>query len=279
MEIESNFVSLGKVRTTKEKKGKHIPSKIQADTLFTFMTEYEYLKSVLQSKMISPRYCEEDIKYLKIKGIKRIAYPMKCFCDINMHRLEEHLSWYGYYGVAFTKEWGMKNCIQPIQYINPNSALCKDFSKAFSAALKMDIEKESKNQQKLKDFLLHTMMYYKPYEGKIKNRNTGKEQKKCFTDECEWRYIPDVTTIGFEQAYYDETIFNAGILNSLSNAMNNNPNISLEFAYSDLKYIIVKNEEDFGKITEDIVSWKLETNIEHILISKIIIWDQSKGDF
>lgn len=61
--------------------------------------------------------------------------------------------------------------------------------------------------------------------------------------------------------------------------MNNNPNISLKFAYSDLKYIIVKNEEDFGKITEDIVSWKLETNIEHILISKIIIWDQSKGDF
>ena len=134
MNLEPQFVSLGKAKRTREKRNKHIPSKIQADTLFTFMTDYEYLLSVLRSQLISPRYCEEDIKYLKIKGIKRSAYPMKCFCDINMHRLEEHLSWYGYYGVAFTKEWGMRNGIQPIQYINPNSALCKDFSQAFSAS-------------------------------------------------------------------------------------------------------------------------------------------------
>ncbi len=90
--MDSEFISLGKVKTTKEKKNTHTPSKIQADTLFTFMTDYEYLMPLLRSRMISPRYCEEDIRYLKIKGIKRIAYPMKCFCDINMHRLEEHLS-------------------------------------------------------------------------------------------------------------------------------------------------------------------------------------------
>ena len=29
---------------------------------------------------------------------------MKCFCDINMHKLDEHLSWYGYYGIGLTKE-------------------------------------------------------------------------------------------------------------------------------------------------------------------------------
>lgn len=277
--MDSEFISLGKVKTTKEKKNTHIPSKIQADTLFTFMTDYEYLMPLLYSQMISPRYCEEDIRYLKIKGIKRIAYPMKCFCDINMHRLEEHLSWYGYYGVAFTKEWGMKNRIQPIQYINPNSSLCEDFSQAFSAALESDPAKESKVEQKLKNYLLHTMMYYKPYEGKFKNRNTGKCQRKCFTDECEWRYIPNVTTIGFEQAYYDEDIFNAGILINLSNAMENNPAISLKFDYSDLKYVIVKTVEDFERLTEEIMSWKLEKSVEYMLISKILVWDQSKGDF
>ena len=111
---------------------------------------------------------------------------MKCFCDINLHRLEEHLAWYGYFGLAFTKEWGMKNRIQPIQYINPNSALCRDFSSAFKAALRLDTSKESKEQRYLKDFLLHEMMYYKPYEGNMKNRNTNKFERKCFTDECEW---------------------------------------------------------------------------------------------
>ena len=57
--------------------------------------------------MLSPRYCEEDIRYLKISNLKRMAYPMKCFCDINIHKLTEHLDWYGYYGLAFSKEWGM----------------------------------------------------------------------------------------------------------------------------------------------------------------------------
>ena len=64
--------------------------------------------------MISPRYCVEDISYLKIPKLKRIAFPMKCFCDINMHRLDVHLGWYGYYGLAFSKEWGMSRGIQPI---------------------------------------------------------------------------------------------------------------------------------------------------------------------
>ena len=123
------------------------------------------------------------------------------------------------------------------------------------------------------------MMYYKPYEGKMKNRNTGKIENKCFTDECEWRFIPDVTVAGFEQAYYDETIFNAGVLNDISNSMAGISEISLGFDYSDIKYIIVKTKEDFEKLTSEIVSLKLEEMIEHQLISKIIVWDISRGDF
>lgn len=30
---------------------------------------------------------------------------MKCFCDINLHRIGMHLDWYGYYGLAFEKNW------------------------------------------------------------------------------------------------------------------------------------------------------------------------------
>lgn len=171
------IVSVGKASAKSEKTSKHIPSKIQADTLFTFTTELDHIVAYIKNKMVPPRYCEEDIRYLKIPHLKKIAYPMKCFCDINLHRIEEHLQWYGYYGLAFTKYWGMQRQIQPIQYINPNSELRKDFTTAFSAALKSDVRKESKIQLKMKSFLLHEMMYYKPYEGKMKNRNTGKIEK------------------------------------------------------------------------------------------------------
>ena len=276
---KNKVLSLGKASAKGEKAQKHIPSKIQADTLFTFTTELDHIIPVIKSKMVSPRYCEEDIKYLRISSLKKIAYPMKCFCDINMHRLEEHLQWYGYYGLAFTKAWGMQKHIQPIQYINPDSDLRKDFTIAFSAALKSDIQKESKLQFKMKSFLLHEMMYYKPYEGRMKNRNTGKSEKKCFTDECEWRFIPDVTRAGFEQAYFDENILNAGVLSELSNAMSGIQEISLNFDYADLKYIIVKTVLDFEALVKEIMALKLDESEEHQLISKVIIWDISKGDF
>lgn len=252
---------------------------MQADTLFTFTSEVDYLITTIKNSMVSPRYCAEDLGYLKIRGIKKMAFPMKCFCDVNLHKLEDHLVWYGYYGLAFSKEWGMQNKIQPIQYINPDSELRKDFADAFSAALKVDASKQTVAQQKMKSFLLHQLMYYKPYSGMFENRNTKKRFNKCFTDECEWRFIPDVTVAGFQQVYYDQNIINAGVLNDMSNAMSGIADISLPFEYSDIKYIIVKNSSDFAKLTAAITELGLDDIAEHELISKIIIWENSKGDF
>lgn len=272
-------VSLGKISSTYERRQKHTPSQIQADTLFTFSTELDHIIPSIKKRMISPRYCDEDIGYLKISGLKKIAYPMKCFCDINLHRLEEHLQWYGYYGLAFSKSWGMRNHIQPIQYINPESDLRRDFTIAFSAALKLDMQNESKAQTKMKNFLLHEMMFYKPYEGRMKNRNTGKYKRKCFTDECEWRFVPDVTKAGFEQAYFDQTILNAGVLNEISNSMFGIGEISISYYYTDLKYIIVKTIEDFNVLATEIARLQLSSLDERQLLSKVIIWDVSRGDF
>ncbi len=272
-------LNLGKATETKAKKSVHVPSTVQADTLFTFTSHVDYLITTIKNGMISPRYCAEDLRYLKINGIKKMAYPMNCFCDINMHKLDAHLAWYGYYGLAFSKEWGMDRKIQPIQYINPDSELCKDFSKAFSAALKTNPEKRNSAQHKMKNYLLHQMMYFKPYSGIFENRNTKKRTRKCFTDECEWRFIPDVTIAGFQQVYYDQNIINAGGLIDLSNAMSGIPEISLHFEYSDIKYIIVKSRSDVARLTEAIKGLGLVEDDEHELISKVIIWDNSKGDF
>lgn len=277
--MEKKEIIFGKASAVKTKKSKHTPSKIQADTLFTFTTELDYIIPTIKERIISPRYCEEDIRYLKIPKLKKIAYPMKCFCDINLHRLEEHLEWYGYYGLAFEKEWGMLHKIQPIQYINKESNLRKDFTEVFTAALKSDTKKESCTQLKMKSFLLHEMMYYKPYEGNFKNRNTGKIVKKCFTDECEWRFIPDVTKAGYEQVYFDKNILNAGNLREISNSMFGIREISLEFEYADIKYIIVKSTEDLDILVKEIETMNLDKREAYKLISKIIVWDDSKGDF
>lgn len=276
----NEVINIGKVEKIKEIKNKHVPSKIYPDTLFTFCPKLEYLESPIRSKMISPWYCEENITYLGIPNIKKIEFPMKCFCDINMHQIEEHLSWYGYYGLALTKEWGIKNKIQPIQYINPNSHLKDDYKIAFSKALKIDKKCQSKNELLMKNYLLHQLMYFKPIYGYIKNRNTNKRLRKCFTDECEWRYVPNVSSIGYRQIYYDKEIINAGGLNKLSLSMCENPEVSLKFDYEDLKYIIVNTKKDFEKFSTFINSLKeIEIEEKEILFSKILIWELSGGDF
>lgn len=273
------LVCLDNAKPKKEKYKKHIPSHIQADTLFNFCTKLDYIIEPIKTKMLSARYCEENISYLNIKGIKRISFPMKCFCDINMHKLEEHLSWYGYYGLAFKKEWGMKNKIQPIQYINSNSEIRKDFTKAFTKALKIKKENQTEEEKIMKNYLLHQLMYLKPYSGRIENRNTKRKTSKCFTDECEWRYVPSVSVLGYKQIYFNEKILNVGNLNDISDSMRGNPEISLHFDYEDLKYIIIKSEEDFKQILNNINDMKMNDYEKSILISKIIVWDLSGGDF
>ena len=274
-----NGLKLGMSPATIEYAKPHVPSEIQADTLFTFMRQLDFLLPIIRTAMISPRYCEEDISYLGIEGFKRMAYPMKCFCDINMHRLETHLSWYGYYGIAFSKEWGMRNKIQPVQYINPESELCRDFSRTFSTALKIDSQRQSPSEQQMKSCLLHQLMYYKPYSGPFKNRVTGETEEKCFTDECEWRYIPELDGTDFPPVYYDEQIFNAGVMEYVSNSMVKVPEIALKFKYSDVKYIIVKTKEDFSNLISAIEELPLDKLEKYELISKVLTWDTAKGDF
>lgn len=257
----------------------HVPSMMQADTLFTFMRQLDFLLPIIKNAMIFPRYCEEDVSYLRIEKFKKIAYPMKCFCDINMHRLETHLSCYGYYGIAFSKEWGMGNKIQAVQYINPESELCHDFSEAFGTALKVDSKGQSSSEGQMKSCLLHQLMYYKPYSGQFKNRVTDKTEEKCFTDECEWRYIPELNGTDFPPVYYDEQIFNAGIMEYISNSMVRVPEIALKFKYNDVKYIIVKTKDDFSNLISVIEELNLNNLEKYRLISKILTWDTAKGDF
>ena len=173
----------------------------------------------------------------------------------------------------------MSKGIQPVQYINQGSELRKDFSCAFAAALNAPTPKQHSAQHKMQNFLLHELMYYKPYDGKMENRNTGKVETKCFTDECEWRFIPDVTKAGFEPAFYDKTIVNAGVLDEVSNSMSGIAEISLTFDFSEIKHIIVKNKADFEKLAQEILALDISEMECYELISKIIVWDNSRRDF
>ena len=77
-----------------------------ANTLFRFFTKLDYLLGSIEKKALIPRYYGENVDYLNI-GHHQIFYPMICFCDITVHRLEDHMQTYGEYGIAFSKSWGI----------------------------------------------------------------------------------------------------------------------------------------------------------------------------
>ncbi|MBM6930440.1 hypothetical protein H5999_05175 [[Clostridium] spiroforme] len=251
----------------------NLSPKQSASVLFNFMDKLEWLIEIIENKKISARYCDEDIQYLKLDNLKKVAIPMKCFCDINFHKLDSHLKCYGSYGIGLSKEWGIKNKIQPVQYIVKSSEMANMYKSAFEEA------KEKKGTSLLKDYLPMQLMYMKPIVGEFKNRTDENDTVKYFTDECEWRFIPDLTNLKLPQIIVDQSAIEAKKYNKYNDAMKNNDFASLNFEYKDIKYIVVDKSEDFDKLIESVMDLQVENRIKYQLISKIIIWEESWRDF
>ena len=245
----------------------YIPPKQSANTLFRFFKEPDYLFGSIEKKAMIPRYYGENIDYLKI-DFHQIAYPMICFCDITVHKLGEHMDLYGKYGIAFSKTWGIQKGIQPLQYVNRNSILCHDFSEAFKTSIKEGKEDSATN------FLLTQMYYMKPIEGTMPR--DGKNIKKNFTDECEWRYIPNISTIDLPQVVTESDMASIDVLNR---TISETDTVWLKFEFNDIKYIILPTNQDFEKICIFLDRAVADESTRRKLISKIIIWDEAKEDF
>lgn len=238
-----------------------------ANTLFRFFKHFEYLLEVIEKKALLPRYYDEDVSYLNIP-FKKLAYPMICFCDINFHKLKEHVEFYGEYGIAFSKKWGEKEGIQPIQYITPNSNICKDFSESFNNCF------NRRDNSKARCYLSTSICYMKPIKGEMPREN--KMVKRIFTDECEWRYIQNVKQFELPSVLRDAPEHKLKFCN---NVIASKKELWLHFEYSDIKYIIVKTEDDFEKLRKLIINKKLNRQTKDRLISKIRIWDDEGGDY
>lgn len=260
---EKNIVE---VKSVNEEDYVQIPVQ-SANTLFRFFKKREYLEFALINAGLAPRYCEEDVEYLNIP-YKAISYPMICFCDINFHKLESHIKNYGNYGIAFSKEWGRAQGIQPIQYINPESSLCKDFSEAFNYSL------QENNGHILQDYLLTHMNFIKPIESKMNVEN--QTVKRIFTDECEWRYIPNLNEFELPGVLVDEHISTQIFWNNL---ISSEKKLWLNFEYKDIKYIIVKTDNDFYYICNLFDNIIKDKQIKNHLISKIRVWNNERSDF
>lgn len=255
----------------------YTPSVIQANTLFNFVSERKWLFDAIEKKYLNPFYCEEDISYLHIPT-KKIAIPMKCFCDIRLSRLDYHMNFYGGYGIGFNKEWGLERGIQPVQYINPDSEFAKLISETANMLIRNEVETDEISEN-LKSMFTFELFYLKPYSGELKNRKTSEVSMKCFEDENEWRYIPNMEKLGMPQTFSEGNFVNQKQIDEYNETIAKTDSVSIKFEYSEIKYIVLENETDFFDFSNYLKSCGIKETDRDILKSKVLIWNKAKEDF
>lgn len=227
----------------------NLKSKESDDYLFHFTKRYESLISIMTEKF-KPFFCIEDTSHLYPEEKKlTLALPMTCFCDIPIERHSIHKEKYGNYGIALTKEWGMRNHLSLMNYTHIYSGI--------SSALRVicnyyphylsDKEESKEAVNALKNSLSILIMTSKPYEGKVfnKEKRQWSDEIHRFYDEKEWRYIPLVDKLSWSISLED---FNHDLNRFFDEIDRVQPmiqaNYKLNFTVNDIKYIFIDKQED-----------------------------------
>ena len=240
---------------------------ISANSLFHFTPREEFLRSILEKGFL-PRYCLES-NFIMIDESKRWAIPMVCFCDIPLSNIKDHVSKYGTYGIGMTKEWGIKNGLSPILYTTKNSLL----SNSLKHQRKIIVQSIENHEDisEIYDRSIYTTFFIKEYEG---YQNKGDKFKKPirFYDEREWRYVPSI--MEFKENTHIPMISNEIFDNKTKLEQFNeklSKTCSLNFEPSDIRYIILPEENQIPKFIE-------ENNIGNIS-NRVLSLEQIFSDF
>jgi len=256
-------------------------SNISPNSLFHFTKKIEYLIDIFK-RGFQPRFCAEKLQLLEYSSIRgyNLGIPMTCFCDISLGQISNHISMYGNYGIGMTKEWALKNKLNPLIYLNTNSDISEPLSSFAEIGLTLNNHTDKLVREKAAEILgiwSKLMMFSKPYSGEISQDGIIKNIK--FYNEREWRYIPlnekklPVKTMSIQNM--EDSI----LLEKENNKMMNH---RLRFTPQDVKYIFVDNENEIHKLIENLRKIKSphynEKTID-ILITKILTTRQIIEDF
>lgn len=244
--------------------------KPKSDTIFHFTKEISFLQDILLNGFW-PRYCLEDMRWYSGND-SLSAYPMVCFCDIPLSRVDEHVDFYGDYGIGVTREWAQKNGLSPVLYLNESSIQHQSIKRLFLNNLESPYYKEAA------DDINNLISYIKPISGKM--LISDKFIEKDFYQENEWRYSVGgvASELKVRPFLYESEYRNPKILddqNSKSKSF-----YSLVIQPSDIRYLFVRHESDIPGLANFIHS-KLEhySNADvKILTSKIMSLETIRRD-
>lgn len=250
-----------------------MPSSYQsANTFFHFMDKERFLHEIIKEKKIYPRFCEEDISNLEL-DIRSISIAMKCFCDIPLHLVSEHKKEYGSYCIGLSKEWGIQSGLQPVIYYNSDSSYTRILKSSYNAAMKYAADDNLVDE--VGGLVNHAFKYIKPVIG----TDLKTKKLKDFTDEKEWRFVPDILGLDFSEIIVKKGIIKDKALIEEYNKSIRENKYCLSFDYDDIKYLFVNNDSQRRRLIKLINKLECSQIEKDRLITKICVWKEREGDF
>ncbi|MGZ3882718.1 MAG: abortive infection system antitoxin AbiGi family protein [Bacteroidia bacterium] len=260
---------------------------ISANTLFHFTPTKENLLSILTRKFYV-RYSLEIFNAILDAESTELVIPMTCFCDIPLSQIKNHTKAYGSYAIGLSKSWGIRNQVSPVHYVYPNSttseilkSLSHRLERFFDVADNPDDHGERTNRYlnqlpeevqnllesqknientnalekilELQNQLAHFLRFLKPYEGKIYRNEKYSTDIQNFYEEREWRYVPPkelLQKVSVKDSY-NADFFKDPIKRRLIN-IKLASHLKLEFLPNDIRFIIVKHEDEIPKFLDEI---------------------------
>lgn len=249
-----------------------------SSSLFHFTRKISNLKLILRGKKFRASYNIENVQAF-FPNESYLAIPMVCFCDIPLKFItDNHTKRYGYFGLGFRKEWGLKNKINPISYRTKESSSEKffhdlmvqvNFSREEVQGLKLllnssdgmfqtEFERIEYANSMILDRAIKIAAYVKPYL----DNDTGKERNNYL--DREWRWVPNDVESTFCESNNE---IRRGEINQ--KYFNGNPDY-LTFEVEDLNYFIVRKRSGINKAVNLVRSLNLSEIEMDNLIQKII---------
>jgi hypothetical protein len=230
----------------------------RSQNLFHFTKSAAVLASILKDGFW-PRYCLEDTGWYGAEGHDYKAFAMVCFCDIPISRISDHISLYGSFGIGLSREWAIKNGLNPVLYLNAETPLYDSIATVTLAATRAKASYPQTNEA-----IKQLFAYIKPISGHM--LVNGTRIARDFYQESEWRFIAkseNINNLMSYDQYSDTTALAASNQQTWEHCR-------LNFDPSDVRYIFVPDDNDLPGLMDFIAEQKNYSDLERkILMSRL----------
>ena len=255
---------------------------VHSETLFHICNNLETVKSILSDKAFKPSFTREVVN---VNDVNTPYYwvPMVSFCDFKIYELDLHFQKYGHFGIGLSKDWGISKRLNPVIYLSQDCIIFGEIRKAIIGIYDVHNNLAETHHNNKCEILYNSLQghlqtilkiygYTKNYQGDLER--DGKITRNFrFADDKEWRYVPEIDDVHASFRGCDlvnpTTKQKKAKKAELNKAINENH--WLKFEYSDIKFIVVSNNDESTQLIEFIQNLFIEQKNKLFLISKILI--------